>query len=139
MAVRRLVVIALALVGIVGCGTKAAPTHLVGGTFTLEEGTLSATKGASCSSKSSGYDDVRAGTTVVVSDGDGKVLATGQLGPGQLGPHVVQNMSYCVFPIAVPSVPEAPFYRVEVGNRGAQTYSLADMQAKNWTLALTLG
>jgi hypothetical protein len=120
-------------------GGGSSPKHDLTGTFTLEEGTLSATPGKPCTAKSSGYSDISQGTTVTVSDGNGKILATGRLGAGQLGPIVISTMSYCVFPLDVPSVPKADFYKVEVGRRGGLTRTYQEMQDSNWQVALKLG
>lgn len=128
----------LATRGSTSTGPLAAP-HTIGGTFTLHDGILKAVEGKPCSSKSEGYGDIREGAAVVVSDGDGKVLATGALGPGTVTLTGVRDFGYCAFPINVPAVPETAFYKVEVSHRGAQTYSLADMNAKDWKLDLSLG
>jgi hypothetical protein len=53
-------------------GGGSSPKHDLTGTFTLEEGTLSATPGKPCTAKSSGYSDISQGTTVTVSDGNWK-------------------------------------------------------------------
>lgn len=36
-------------------------------------------------------------------------------------------------------MPGAAFYTIEVGRRGALTYSAAELDARGWTVALTLG
>jgi hypothetical protein len=43
------------------------------------------------------------------------------------------------FSFSFDSVPEVPFYSLEVGRRGALTYSLADMQSRNWVVGGTIG
>ena len=113
--------------------------HAIGGSMTLQEGTLGRKEGDPCTAKSSGYKDIASGSAVVVTDDSGKVLATGSLGAGQLGPIIIQDMRYCVFPISVPNVPDAKFYRTQVSHRGEMTYSFDEMKAKDWTLDLSLG
>ena len=133
------IVIVGAIATLLIAGGGSSPKHDLTGTFTLQEGTLSATPGKPCAAKSSGYSDISQGTTVTASDGTGKILATGRLGAGQLGPIVVSTMSYCVFPLEVRSVPKADFYKVKVGRRGGLTHTYQEMQDNNWQVALKLG
>lgn len=79
-----------------------------------------------------GYSDIAAGTSVTVSDGSGKVLATGNLAGG------IQSASGCTFTFQA-QLPNSAFYKLEVGNRGAQSYSQEELSNKGWQVALTLG
>lgn len=83
-----------------------------------------------------GYDDIREGAPVVVKDQAGTVIATGALGAGA---YDINGDPPCVFAFSVPAVPDATFYTIEVSHRGGLTYSYAEMAARNWTVAFTLG
>ena len=80
-----------------------------------------------------GYTDINAGAGVVLKDGDGKILGTGQLQTGS------GDAASCSFPFTIDNVPEVPFYSVEVSHRGQITESLAELQADGWNFGLTLG
>jgi len=80
-----------------------------------------------------GYSDIRSGTGVTLKDGGGKVLATSFLDS------VSGTSNSCVFKVSLASVPEVPFYTVEISHRGQLSYSLADMKTQDWSLDLTLG
>lgn len=82
-----------------------------------------------------GFDDMTGGVEVVVRDQANTILATGRLGPGKKN----TPGTSCTFPFTVSGIPEAPFYSVEVGRRGALTYSFADMVGAGWVVAFTLG
>jgi hypothetical protein len=113
-----------------GASGALLPKHTVTGSFVLTDTTE--TFSGSCSGRG-GYSDVRAGTNVVLKDGDGKLLATGSLGTGTgIG-------STCSFSYSLPGVPEVPFYTIEVGSRGDLSYSLAEMRSMDWRVDLTLG
>jgi hypothetical protein len=87
-----------------------------------------------------GFSDINAGAQVVVKDGAGNVLAVGELGEGQRWiPLIHYNPLDCMFAFTVTGVPDAPFYSVEVSHRGALTYAGAVLEAKSWTLDLSLG
>jgi len=93
----------------------------------------------------SGYDDIAEGTTVVVKNEKGTLIATGKLGQGGLstdyngiGSPGWQDVG-CTFPFTVTGVPKASIYTVTVSNRGEQTYSADDLTAKNWNVELSLG
>ena len=81
-----------------------------------------------------GYDDIARGLGVVVRDGTGVVLATGALRKGR----IIASYS-CAFEFVVEAVPDAAFYSIEVGHRGALTYSRADLEAAEWFVELSLG
>jgi hypothetical protein len=82
-----------------------------------------------------GYKDLNEGANVVVSDGNGKVLASGTLGGG-----TASSTYRCNFPITLGSkLPKADFYKVQVSHRGELTYSYDEMQSMNWDLSLTIG
>jgi hypothetical protein len=122
------IVAAAGFVSLSNSGTLS-PHHDIAGTFDLKT-TDSAP--ASCEG-SGGYADIRLGTNVTLRDGDGKLLGTTSLGTG------TGSGTTCSFTFNFRSIGEVPFYTVEVGRRGALSYSLADMQSFGWKLGMTLG
>lgn len=100
------------------------------GSMTLMPSAYMPSGTAGCTGKD-GYDDIAQGTSVVVHDASGKVIATGQLGAGS-----IERGAFCVLPFRVPGVPEQRFYGVEVSHRGVASYTAA--QAKR-PLEMALG
>jgi hypothetical protein len=139
---RRLVAVVLLLV-LAGCGGGSAAkpggdakakTIAVIGDITVKSSTASVVKpgadiGSPCDADS-GYEDIRAGTQVVIADDGGKTLALGTLDDGTLGGQPGDEILElrCSFPFEVLGVPTGhPFYRVSVGRRGGQQYTAADL------------
>jgi len=114
-----------------------ASDHTVGGELTLSGDIYQ----HSCTG-SGGYDDISAGTQVVVRDGNNHVIGTGRLGPGhgtsQLNRNDATLFDACTFKFKVKGVPETKFYSVEISHRGGLTYSLADMKKAKWKVHATL-
>jgi hypothetical protein len=79
-----------------------------------------------------GFDDIRTGTQVTVSDAGGKVIGTTSLTGGTM------DAKGCHFTFAVPSIPKSDFYKVEVSHRGALSYSYSELQQRNWTIETKL-
>lgn len=107
-----------------------------------------------------GFSDIRTGTQVTVKDSTGNTVGVSSLGPAAFvntytepregfrgssaagipdEPSYVQTWGYCQRPFTVTDLPVAPFYSVEVASRGALNFSSADLQAKGWAVAITLG
>lgn len=73
--------------------------------------------GTTCTSLS-GYDDIAAGTQVVISDASGDTVAVGQLREGK------PTAAACAFSFKVNNVPAgSKFYKLEVGKRGGLQYT----------------
>jgi hypothetical protein len=74
-------------------------------------------------------------------DGEGKTLAVGRLDAGKPNDNLATfpKTYRCVFSFSLDDVPDVSFYSVEVGRRGALTYSLAQMAAASWTVSFTIG
>jgi hypothetical protein len=84
---------------------------------------------------SGGYNDIVKGAAVTVYDASGKVVATGSLGAGRYASQ--DSTAPCVFPVAVPGVPDgSKFYRVEVSHRGQITVSSAEAKAGKFGASL---
>jgi hypothetical protein len=72
-----------------------------------------------------GFDDLREGTQVVVTDAAGKTIALGQLGAGSWKRNVG-----CIFLFTVPDVPAGEkFYGLEISHRGRVQYTAAQLAA----------
>ena len=52
---------------------------------------------------------------------------------------VTKSRDACVWTFMVANLAEAEFYTVEAGRRGGPTYSRAEMEAMDWTVALEIG
>lgn len=78
-----------------------------------------------------GFSDVKTGMPVIVRNQDGTILGTGAMEADATG--------LCLWTFAIATVPEATFYSIEAGHRGAVTYSRADLAAAGWFVTLTLG
>lgn len=68
------------------------------------------------------YADVTAGATVEITDGAGKTIALGKLGPGK-----TVNVSQCQFAFAV-DAPRSDIYGIQVSRRGVLKYTRAEVQ-----------
>ena len=136
--------------GIGGSGQKATPTpstHTLHGTISVtgDEHYYRWSLGEPCSG-SGGFDDMAAGTQVVINDGSGSTIATGHLNEGTgANPYIdvggtpdPEIVDTCLFSFDVEGIRDSDFYSVEVSHRGAMTYSKAEMESNGWTLALSL-
>jgi len=84
-----------------------------------------------------GFNDIKAGAQVVVSDASGKTLALGSLAPGMYDTNATGIDIPCTFPFTVTGVPSGQsFYGVEIEHRGKQQYTAAQLASP---VTLTLG
>ncbi|MGH8984726.1 MAG: hypothetical protein ACRDY6_12755 [Acidimicrobiia bacterium] len=132
-------VLALAACG--GDGDGGGGSRVLSGTLTVEG--ITNTAMTRCDgSEHRGYDDLVAGAPVVVHDGNGSTIATGELRDGQ---PVEQRDSLpidftdCEFRFRMADVPDAEFYTVEVSHRGEVTYSRSELEDEDWRVTLTIG
>lgn len=141
---RRTAAVVLALSLCAACGgggsTTAKPpppsTLTVAGSIRVEANPDFLTRkkadifiGAPCTA-SDAFSDVARGTQVVVEDQGGTTLGLGSLDSGTLFGHVGQVLLtlQCQFTFAVSNVPTSkPFYKVQVGRRGAQQFTAAQI------------
>lgn len=80
---------------------------------------------------SPGYDDITEGRTVTIRDGEGSVVALGEL----MNPRLAigrgrdeMDDTFCEFSFSVEEVPQGrKFYSVEVGNRGGVDFGEAEL------------
>ena len=142
---------ALAALVVIGCAasrpqapaatTTTVESYTIDGELTLHGGYYGmyfSDEDESCSGKG-GYGDIDAGAQVLVSDGGGNALATGELDAGEAGDTSGGFNVECNFSFTVPNVPKADFYSIEVWRRGDLTYSYDDLKKKDWTVAFSLG
>jgi len=131
LAIGTALIATLALIA--GCSNGGPATHTISGQFTLRDYS-SANERTPCRGLS-GYSDINAGTTVLISNEKGTIIATGELGTGSKD--IYEDS--CNFPYKVTGVPAAKIYSIEVSHRGKSTYSLSDLKKNNWKANLTLG
>lgn len=110
-------------------GTLTVP----GGSMTARSMGRSAQDGDPCK-PDDGYIDLAAGAPISVYAADGKLVATGTVGPGKY-----ESFRRCKLALNVASVPGGPtdLYQVEVSNRGRTSVSGADAAAGK--IALSVG
>lgn len=141
---RRTAVLAALLVAVLAaCGHKpAAPAvHRVTGQYMVHgvyPGVDRRTSsGQPCKAVDVGYPDIEAGTPVTVKDQSGAVVARAALGEGKLRVTILSRQD-CVHSFSL-TLPDRDTYLVEVGRRGAVTFSRADLQRAGWTVTLAIG
>lgn len=127
-AVTAWAALAVLAVTIAACGGG----HTITGTFTLTDSDV-AYSTADCHG-TGGYSDIRVGAGVVVKDGAGKTIGTTDLTYNSS----ISGAGSCAYAFTV-EVPNADFYAVEVGRRGALTYSKTELEARGWVVGFTLG
>ncbi len=94
--------------------------------------------GDSCAG-SGGYADFGPGMGVSVKNEKAEIIGTSTTIQGPRVTAAGDNWRYaCEVDFTVP-VPTAKFYSIEVGHRGATTYSFGQLVASKWQLVLTLG
>jgi hypothetical protein len=79
--------------------------------------------------------DIHEGTPIVVRDGAGATLQSGELGPGEITPG--NEGQACSFAFQVHDVPLGEnFYTVQVADRAVRIYSADQLEADGWTIAI---
>lgn len=114
-----------------GAATAPPPsTFTIDGAMSLAAGNFSDSIDDTCTGKD-GYDDMRAGTSVTVTDAGGTIVGMSQLGAGQVQDADLDGYpEACSLPFQVPGVPTGRrFYGVEVGTRGVVRYQEVQLRA----------
>ena len=106
--------------------------NTITGTFTLVDDDFTGALGDVCLG-SGGYRDINSSLDVVVKNGQGQIIATGDLGLG-----ILKTRNTCVFAFQVYKVPDADFYDVEVGRRGSLVFSRSDLERTDWIVGFKL-
>lgn len=151
MKLRLLPPLLLCAVLTTGCGgsdgsgdSQKAETFNVYGTLTLQasfDGDMSSSSGVSniddvnCEGEG-GFDDIREGAQVVVTDNSGKKLGIGSLEAGKLPEEESSPLDFsCEFGFTVTDVPEGKGpYSVEVSKRG--DFAFTESEATNLQLSI---
>lgn len=82
-----------------------------------------------------GLDDIRAGAAVRALDQFGNIVGLGRLSSGALTD--AEPVRVCQFSWTM-EVDDAAFYTFEVANRKGPSFSRAELEALNWTVALSI-
>jgi hypothetical protein len=140
-------VTAAVLVSLIACG-GAEPVHTITGSITvmwqtddpdladsIQRTQTAFAIGAPCTgaSVSRGYADVGPGIDVTVKDETGTIIATGAVEEG------TWERRACRLPFSIPDVEGAEFYELELGRRGSNRYSAAELASAGYEVHLTLG
>jgi len=135
----RWMLVVVIAIAVAGCGAAASPTpftHDVTGTLTLHNDGPVYQSATTCRGDD-GYDDIDSETLQAVAKDD-KGAIVGTAGMTSTRPASAAN-DQCYMSFTLKALPDAPFYSIEVGHRGAVTYSKADLEARGWTIDLTIG
>lgn len=79
-----------------------------------------------------GYEDIKAGARVSITNESGAIIAIATLAPYDV------SSGRCLFQFEA-DVPEAPFYTISLGRRGDLPFAFAELEAAHWHVELTLG
>lgn len=131
--------LALICLALAACGTAATPTpstHDIMGTLTLHNDGPVYQSATTCAGDG-GFDDIDSRTLQAVAKDD-KGVIVGTAGMTSTRPGDAQN-DECYMSFTLKALPDAPFYSIEVGHRGAVTYSKTDLESRGWAIDLTIG
>ncbi|HST48617.1 DUF2510 domain-containing protein [Jatrophihabitans sp.] len=83
-----------------------------------------------------GYSDISAGTTVILTNQDNKILGSASLEPGTPN----KESGTCLYSFTLPNIPtDQAQYAVEVSHRGKVVNSKQDMVNQDWTVSASMG
>jgi hypothetical protein len=116
--------------------TGCAPTQSITGSFTLISSGIFAAGTPECSGEG-GYSDIRPGLQVTVKNGSGSIIGKSSLGPNEYSGENANVV--CKYSFKINNVPKADFYQIEVGSRGALSYSFEELRKQDWNVAFSLG
>jgi len=122
------VAVAALATAMAGCGEQA---HRLQGAFILNDTGVDHSE-SSCPGTGE-YADIEAGLGVIVRDEAGKTV-----GSTELVYDSQSSAGQCVYRWEM-TVADAKSYSIEVGQRGAGTYSAADLNRRYWQVATTVG
>ena len=138
---------ALAMV-IVGSGDSASEAasqekHTIMGSLELALGSRDyrdanffpgSVDGDQCSGRNS-FTDLKGQLQVILLDGSGNTIATGQTEYGAYK----RFGETCVFAFTLNNVPDSDFYEIQVGRRQGPTFTREELESLNWEMVLTIG
>jgi len=125
---RAFVTVAALATTLAGCGDQ---THRLQGAFILNDTDVDYRE-SSCSGTGENA-DIEAGLSVIVRDEAGTTVGSSEL---VYDSH--SSASQCVYRWEM-TVGDAESYSIEVGQRGAGTYSAEDLNRRYWQVATTVG
>lgn len=123
---------------------SASPLPTLTGTFVLSSSERMAAGPNGTCRGSGGYSDIVPGMPVTVKDQAGTIIATGAANFDGSAPTATWTASLgvvnlCDLKFEIDNLPVATFYSIEVGHRGALSFSAADLAAAGWHVDFTLG
>jgi hypothetical protein len=149
--VRRLIVVGLTA-GLLGCtpaGVPSAPitasvsqspvARTIDGSVTIsgyQSNGLENLGNGQCLG-AQGYGDINPGAQVRIRDQSDEVIGVSEL-KGPTG-SIDDTNTHCTFEFTAAGLPDATFYSIEIGNRGSASFSAAELEANDWSVALQLG
>lgn len=80
-----------------------------------------------------GYDDLKAGATIVLKDEAGKLVGTSSLESGK------GDLLSCEFAFTIHDVGDARIYQSSIGHRGGPSWTREQMEAMGWRIGLSIG
>lgn len=117
------------------------PTLTIAGELETPDRSLGLTNGLPCE-VGPGYEDVKAGAQITVTDEAGKVIGLGQLGAGLTS--IIENVNgtgrtswLCEFHFSVPNIPGGhQFYGIELAHRGVVRFTPDQIESGKVKLSL---
>lgn len=139
-----LVVVGAVALGALGAGLffglrgddEPAPVTIAGAITVEGYRNISETSSGSCVGRN-GFDDIKKGAGVTITDAGGRTIGTGRLAEG--GAINAVNGRACVLGFTAENVAASDFYGVEVSSRGVVTFNAADVAEGASGVQLTLG
>lgn len=128
----------LIIILLAGCASEPTPepTRTLTGAVTLMQSDQVRRTDTSCVG-TGGYNDIGPGLSVTVRDESDDIVGVGEL--AYQPPEGPVPPRRCDYIFTVDELPAAPFYQVEVGERGSLDFSADDLGAQGWHVELTLG
>jgi hypothetical protein len=139
-----LLLVALALPGLLGaCNPHLTLARAIAGSLILDQRDPVERGGGECRG-TGGYADLRSGVVVVVRDESGAELGRSPLrarpAPTNADGTVPEpERRRCVWTFALENLEDRPSYAISIGERGAVTYSRAELEAADWQVQVSLG
>lgn len=141
---RLLSLVALGLL-VIGCGGTASPApaeRTITGEVRLNNGDTVLRSDGDCQG-TGGFDDINVATQAVVKNDAGTIVGTTRLEAAPIVDTTDRRERYlskrrCDYTFTV-VVPDSPFYSIEVGRRGALTYSRPELEDAGWAVEMSIG
>jgi hypothetical protein len=117
-------------------GTVDVPDHV----WNEGSGEARAEKGDACRYEREGYEDVRDGGQVTIRNGDGSIIALGELHRPRLAVAEGEQAGAmaCRYSFTIGDVPRSKYYTVELGMRQPMHFAHDTLAGSDWRVALGL-